>query len=53
MMLITGEKCPKCDKDLLFPSRAVPNSTNLIYKCQGCGYEIELQPCKEHATQEE
>ena len=50
MMLLKGEKCPNCEKNLLFPSKAVPNSLNLIFKCQGCGYETELQPCKEPPT---
>jgi ribosomal protein L37AE/L43A len=47
-----GEPCPNCEEESFFSIRSVPNSTNLIFKCRKCGYEIELQasaPSKEES----
>ena len=42
-MIIKPEKCPKCGKWRFFPNRPGKAPYSTIFKCEGCGYEVELE----------
>ena len=40
---MAGEQCPECKEWAFFPKASVPNTTDLIWFCTKCGYEVELE----------